>query len=113
MGKKEVPQSNIGVVLPGGTVGGNGWRAGQAQTTDVFSSATLPRSTPTSGSLPSGATVLPTSSWPSQGGTGRENLTPLAHLPWPLSRRSFLIHTLCLCLHRNFSLLIYMETPER
>ena len=65
--------------------------------------------------MPRGAGALPTSFQPRQGGTRREDLIPLTHssqgsafLPG-----SLLTHNLCLCLHRNFSLLIYMETPER
>lgn len=118
VGKREVPQRMTGIVLSRGTRRGNGWRAEQAGTADswVHQHSPPPPPSHTYTCAPArGASVLPTSSWPSQGGTGRENLTPLAHR----SQRSAFVpgslftHTLCLCFHRNFSLLICLETPER
>ena len=61
-----------------------------------------------------GKGVLPASFQPNQGGPRREHLAPLgtAHqVSFPPRKPPH--HNLCLCLHRTFSLLFYMETPER
>lgn len=111
VGKREVPQKNTGVVLPGETSRGNGWRAG---TNNRRFLQCLPPPFHTYTCAPAQWSQCPAHflsvqpGWHQEGEPDTFGSPLMAFVPG-----SLLTHTLCLCLHRNFSLLIYMETPER
>ena len=111
VGKREFPKGKPGCCCLEEQKGK--WVEGRAGTKSPLQSSPPPSHTCSLCWCP-GEGVVPASFQPSQGGTRKEHLVPLGQL----TEVSFLPrkpphHNLCLCLHRIFSLLFYMETLQR